>query len=107
MTMEQNMIITITYHLEPADGELVVWAESDNLPGFTAASNSLEETRKLVREHIADVDAAAVVSERIDGLDRSGGSVVVVVDAAGIILSHNIMPVPSSKPARSETLVSA
>lgn len=101
------MIITITYHLEPAVGELVVWAESEELPGFTAASCSLEETRTLIREHVAEIDANAVITERVDGVGDAGGSVVVVVDANGAVVAHSIRPVPVSKPSRSETLVSA
>ena len=40
--------VNITYHRE--DG--VWWAESDDMPGFSAAGDTFAETRKLAREDI-------------------------------------------------------
>lgn len=40
--------VNITYHRE--DGTW--WAESDEMPGFSAAGNTFEETRRLAREDV-------------------------------------------------------
>lgn len=45
MTMRQ---ITVTYHHEGASW----WAESDDLPGFSAASHDLESLRSLTYEGV-------------------------------------------------------
>lgn len=49
-------------HLEEADGEAVWWANSPDLPGFTAAAPSLADLRELVREGLGDTP----VTERLD-----------------------------------------
>lgn len=55
-------MITITYHAEIADDGVYVWAESDQLPGFSAAANDLDAARALVREALA---AEGVAGEEI------------------------------------------
>lgn len=41
--------VNVRYHVEPEG----VWAESDEVPGFSAAGESLGEVRGLVREGLA------------------------------------------------------
>jgi len=64
------MKVTVTYHLE--DGTW--WAESDEVPGFFAAGQSLSETRALVRSGLAfhfdgvDVGELDIREARDDGI---------------------------------------
>jgi predicted RNase H-like HicB family nuclease len=63
------MEITVTYHFE--DGTW--WAESDDVPGFFAAGQSVGETRQLVRSGLAfhfdgvDVGDLEIRETRDDG----------------------------------------
>jgi predicted RNase H-like HicB family nuclease len=52
------MNATFSIHLEPTDTDVVWWAESDDLPGFSGAASTLRELRGLIEEavrlHLAD-----------------------------------------------------
>jgi predicted RNase H-like HicB family nuclease len=68
------MKITLLIHLEPAEtGKPVWWAESDELPGFTASADSLVELRSVVAEVLTDIGPEAedgiieIASERLIG----------------------------------------
>lgn len=44
----------LVVHLDEADGEAVWWAESPDLPGFSAAAPTLAELRERVTGAIGD-----------------------------------------------------
>jgi predicted RNase H-like HicB family nuclease len=46
------MNVTFAIHLEPADQDVVWWAETDGLPGFSAAAPTLRELRTLIEEAV-------------------------------------------------------
>jgi len=50
MTTTAELII----HLDNADGEVVWWAESPQVPGLTAAASSLAELRELAMKALRD-----------------------------------------------------
>jgi hypothetical protein len=58
----------LTIHLEDVDGEVVWWADSPDVPGFSAAAPSLEELRKQAATALADILGTPVtVVERLHG----------------------------------------
>lgn len=63
-------MITVTYHCEIAVHELTVWAESDDLPGYTAAGDSFDEVRGLVREYLHQLGRDDELVENGDGNDQ-------------------------------------
>jgi predicted RNase H-like HicB family nuclease len=54
------MTTELIIHLEVADGEVVWWAESPDLPGFTAAGSSLSELRELATAAIEEIRGGPV-----------------------------------------------
>jgi predicted RNase H-like HicB family nuclease len=66
------MNITIQIHLEAANNEAVWWAESDELPGASAAADTLSELRaswELLLKELSEErgEAIEVVSELLVG----------------------------------------
>jgi hypothetical protein len=51
------MEITLRIHLDAADLDFVWWAESDQLPGVTAAAGSLMEMREELEHVLTDLSA--------------------------------------------------
>ena len=45
-------MMVLTYLTEVVDGAVIVWAESEALPGFSAAGASIDEVRALVAEYL-------------------------------------------------------
>jgi predicted RNase H-like HicB family nuclease len=64
-------------HLEDADGEVVWWAESPDVPGFSAAAPSLDELRRRAIDALAElVEHTPLVRERLVGnIDRTDARV--------------------------------
>lgn len=72
MTMTELII-----HLEDADGEVVWWAESPDVPGFSAAAPTLAELRERAREALSARGARPVqIVERLVGKESGHGRVV-------------------------------
>ena len=66
------MEITLDFHVEASEGAIVWWVESDDLPGVSAAADSLSELRELITPLLADLSAErgeniVVASERLAG----------------------------------------
>jgi predicted RNase H-like HicB family nuclease len=82
------MDITLQIHLDAADKDFVWWAESDQLPGVTAAAGSLMEMREELDHVLADLSAESgdpiVVTTEIlaDSGPQFSQSVVVESDRA-------------------------
>ena len=56
------MSVVVAVHIEVADEGIVWWAESNGIPGWTAAAPTLRDLRVLVDEALADlVDASEAV----------------------------------------------
>ena len=81
-------MINVTYHSEFADGHLVVWAESDDLPGYTPAADSFEKVRQFVREYVVD----ELGHPAHDIVERSGteGWELWLTTPDGIVIGHQI-----------------
>lgn len=58
-------MITIVFHPEPVDGELTVWADSPDLPGFSAAGGSIIEVRGLVKQYLSAEAIEGDLRERV------------------------------------------
>lgn len=71
--------MTVVFHRDFADGETVVWAESSDLPGFSAAADSIPAVRALVYEYLADEGIDAPIAERLENSDLDEGAVFVRV----------------------------
>ena len=54
------MTTELIIHLEVADGDVVWWAESPDLPGFTAAGSSLGELRERAMAAIEEIQGGPV-----------------------------------------------
>ena len=70
------MDITLQIHLEATDEDIVWWAESDDLPGVTAAAETLTEMRENLEAVLGDLseergEAIVVVAERLAGVEES------------------------------------
>ncbi len=64
------MEVTLQIHLEAADEAIIWWAESDELPGLSAAADSLPELRELLDQALIEMSAdigesITIVSERL------------------------------------------
>ena len=60
------MDVTLLLHLELVDGEHAWWAESDDVPGFTAAAPTLAELRERAHAALHDLLGAEVaIRERL------------------------------------------
>jgi predicted RNase H-like HicB family nuclease len=74
--------VHITYHREP-DGW---WAESDDLPGFSAAAPTLTDLRRLARDgaafalHTSHVEILEVVVTSRGAFEVHPGETVIVVE---------------------------
>lgn len=94
------MIVQVMVHLERVDGAVVYWAESPDVPGFTATADSLSElriiARQVLREHFGDrgVDdsgvrfslvARAIATANSTRVPASEGSVRAVESASGAV----------------------
>lgn len=60
----------LVIHLDNADGKLVWWAESPQVPGFTASADTLPELRGTIAEVLADLaedlgEPVSFTSERL------------------------------------------
>jgi hypothetical protein len=56
MEVGQVSVCEVRVHLEPVDGgEIAWWAESDQLPGLSAAAGNLPALLDLVREELVDL----------------------------------------------------
>lgn len=69
-------------HLESADGDVVWWAESPQVPGFTAAAPTLAELRELALDALRselspDVEVAEVLVSDEVHVDPSGRRVLI------------------------------
>lgn len=71
-------VVQVTYHHE----DDAWWAESDDMPGFSAVGNRFDEVRQLVRE-AAPQYFGDVTPEFVDRLD-SGAAIVEAAFAAMI-----------------------
>lgn len=76
-------MITIVFHPEFVHNEMAVWADSPDLPGFTAAGNSIGEVRALVREYLNDEAIEGDVRERFHDADHSTGFYAFYVNGGG------------------------
>jgi predicted RNase H-like HicB family nuclease len=47
------MSVTVAIHLDPTESDVVWWAESADLPGFSAAAPTLRDLRKLIDEAVS------------------------------------------------------
>ena len=65
--------VAVVYHPEAGTW----WAESDQLPGFSAAGSTFSEVAKLVREHVRSIFASPV--DLLEELDD--GSLLLTEDA--------------------------
>lgn len=63
-------MITVMYHCEISNNELTIWAASDDLPGYTAAGESFDEVRGLVREYLHQLGRDDELVEHGDGDDE-------------------------------------
>jgi|ERR1039458_6926604 hypothetical protein len=66
------MDITLNFHVEASGGRIAWWAESDDLPGVSAAADSLSELRDLLAQLFADLTAErgeeiCITSEHLAG----------------------------------------
>lgn len=61
-------------YLDEVDSTAVWWAESPEVPGFTAAAGSLAEVRRLAAEALPGAD----LTERLDAPEHNGIRLVVV-----------------------------
>ncbi len=77
-------MITIVFHPEFIDGELAVWAESPDLPGFSAAGDSVVEVRALVLEFLAAEEIEDDVLEQVFLADATGAACSIWLFGAGI-----------------------
>jgi len=100
-------MITITYHTEVTEGTLCVWAESDELPGFTAAGGGFSVVATLVNEHLEIVGNTESVVERI----AEGSALHVwLFDGSDTVVAELVAAFPSqeaNQPFKSDTLVRA
>ena len=104
---ESRPMITITYHAEVTEGTLCVWAESDELPGFTAAGEGFSTVASLVREHLEMEGNTDAVVERV-----SDGSALHVwlLDGNDAVVDEVVGAFPSqesTQPFKSDLLVCA
>jgi predicted RNase H-like HicB family nuclease len=49
------MRITLTVHREPTDDGICWWAETNDIPGFTAVANTMDELTTVCREAIKEI----------------------------------------------------
>jgi predicted RNase H-like HicB family nuclease len=64
------MEITVELHVEPVEGGVSWWAESEQLPGVSAAGDSLSELREMLAEILDDLseergEPIVIVSEHL------------------------------------------
>lgn len=64
------MTIELMLHLERADDQVVWWAETTDVPGFSAAADTLAELRERVRSALLEITGGEPVElvERLAGL---------------------------------------
>lgn len=67
------MVVEMLIHLEAADGAAVWWAEVPELPGFSAAADTLAELRAQARAAIDEIvrdqgQVVGAVAERLAGV---------------------------------------
>jgi predicted RNase H-like HicB family nuclease len=63
--------IELVIHIEAADGEAVWWAESPDVPGFSAAAPTLADLRDRATAALAELrDDPVEVVERLVGEER-------------------------------------
>lgn len=59
----------LTIHLESVDDEVVWWADSPDVPGFSAAAPSLVELRERASAALEEILGGPVsIVERLDGV---------------------------------------
>jgi predicted RNase H-like HicB family nuclease len=59
----------LTIHLEAVEGEVVWWADSPDVPGFSAAAPSLVELRERATAALEEILGAPVpLVEHLDGV---------------------------------------
>lgn len=94
-------IVHVRYHYE---GD-AWWAESDDLPGWTAVGATFEEVRKMARTGVVEfAGAEAAVEEEgvpissattFAGLNEATGAIVHVIGGgATLSITQNIVPIP-------------
>lgn len=65
------MKATLLIHVEPSEDEIVWWAESTDLPGFSAAAESLADLRVSARAAIsAEWDDEVEIVEELVGEEQ-------------------------------------
>ncbi len=73
----------IDIHLEACDGEAVWWAEAEDFPGLSAAADTLDELKRLVREVIEmeglAVEPAFLLASEVDNHPGEPGAATTVV----------------------------
>jgi hypothetical protein len=64
--------IELVIHIEAADGEAVWWAESPDVPGFSAAAPTLVELRERSIAALSELRGSVRITERLAGGEESG-----------------------------------
>jgi predicted RNase H-like HicB family nuclease len=65
--------VELVIHIEAADGEAVWWAESPEVPGFSAAAPTLAELRERATAALTELQGAPVrLTERLVGGEETG-----------------------------------
>jgi hypothetical protein len=72
----------LVIHLEGGDGEVVWWAESPQIPGFSAAAPTLKELRERAYRALREIAGPGPIVERLSAAD-SGSTVGADVDTPG------------------------
>ncbi|MDO8363060.1 MAG: hypothetical protein Q7V88_09190 [Actinomycetota bacterium] len=93
----------ITYHAEVADGVFCVWAESDDIPGFSAAADGLEGARQLVWEFLEAEGLTDSVIERLSD-KTDAGLHLWFVGGDDVFLTAMSAPRPPRQPIRCEEI---
>lgn len=78
------MNVELVIHLDSADDQAVWWAESDDVPGFSASADSLVELRRRAHAAIGEiVGEPARIRERLVGvaLESERPTIVALIDA--------------------------
>lgn len=76
--------ITFTLHGEQTDGALTWWAESDDMPGFTAVADTLVDLQALAEQAAIAASPGATVRFRIGDSDPLGHPVKFVYTGEAI-----------------------
>lgn len=88
------MSVTFHIHMEPANDEVVWWAEADAVPGLSVAAPTLRELRTLIDEAArlrlgGDVEISL---ELIADVDDTGSDTQGITESATLDLPMSVTP---------------